>query len=551
MTRTPDHQPPSAVVPLDADTADPRRWWILLVLCLSLMVITLDNTILNVALPKLSEDLGATNSQLQWIVDSYTLVFAGLLLTAGSLGDRFGRKGALQIGLVVFAVGSALSALATDPGQLIATRALMGIGGAFIMPSTLSLLTNIFPANERGRAIGVWAGVSGLGIAIGPLLGGFLVDHVSWHAVFTVNLPIAAVAIAAGAWLIPTSRDPEAPHLDLLGAGLSIAGLGALVYTLIEAPGNGWASAHTLLGFAISAVILGLFVWRESNAESPMLDVSFFKNPRFTAASLAVTLTFFAMFGFSFLLTQYFQFVLGYSAAATGVRMLPMAITIMIVAPMSARFVERLGTKVVVAFGLALVTIAMALHASLTVDSSYFEVAWRMVLLAVGMALTMAPATESIMGSLPLAKAGVGSAVNDTTRQVGGALGVAILGSVLSSVYGSKVAELFGAVPRMPAEAVEASRNSLGAALEVSKRVSGIDPTAGAHLARGAKESFVTALHAGSLVAAGAAVIATVIVATWLPARELGDEPAPVGGAEGEVDSLAGGLSAAAVVSGS
>jgi len=490
-----------------------RRWWMLAVLCLSLVVITLDNTILNVALPTLVRELDATNSQLQWMVDSYTLVFAGMLLTAGSLGDRAGRKGALQFGLVVFALGSALSALAQNPGQLIATRALMGAGGAFIMPATLSILTNVFPAEERGRAIGVWAGVSGLGVAIGPLLGGFLVEHFGWHEIFTVNLPIVAVALIAGAILLPTSKDPSAPKLDLPGAVLSIAGLSSLVYALIEAPGEGWSDPKILGALGAGVLLMVLFALREVNTDHPMLDVTFFKNPRFTAASSAITLVFFAMFGTSFLLTQYFQFVLGYSAAETGVRMLPLALTMMVVAPLSSRIVERLGTKVVVFTGLVLVSLSMILQVGLTPTSEYVQVMWRIMLLAVGMGLTMAPATESIMGSLPLAKAGVGSAVNDTTRQVGGALGVAVIGSVLSSVYGSKIADTFGG--RLSGEAIEVAKSGIGGALQVAEKAG----AAGAEIADVARSAFVNAMHGGAVVAAVAAAIGAVVVIVFLPAR--------------------------------
>lgn len=490
-----------------------RRWWILGVLCLSLVVITLDNTILNVALPTLVRELDASNSQLQWIVDSYTLVFAGLLLTAGALGDRFGRKGALQIGLLVFAVGSGLSALATDPNHLIATRALMGVGGAFIMPATLSILTNVFPAEERGRAIGIWAGVSGLGIALGPLLGGYLVEHFGWHEIFTVNIPIAIAAIVAGVFLLPKTKDPSAPRLDPLGAILSITGLVALVYGLIEAPTRGWTDGVILGCFAGAAMLLTLFTVHELHTDEPMLDVSFFKNARFTAASMSITLVFFAMFGYSFLVTQYFQFVLGYSAAQTGVRMLPLAITLMIVAPTSSRIVEKVGTKIVVATGLGLVSIALLLQMGLTADSSYFQVMWRMVVLALGMGLTMAPATESIMGSLPLAKAGVGSAVNDTTRQIGGALGVAIIGSTMSSVYGSKIVEAFES--RMPDQALEAARSGIGGALAVADRAGAM----GDQVASVARDAFVDAMHAGAVVAAIAAILGVITAAVFLPAH--------------------------------
>lgn len=502
-----------------------RRWWILGVLCLSLVVITLDNTILNVALPTLVEKLHATDSQLQWIVDGYTLVFAGLLLTAGSLGDRLGRKGSLQIGLLVFGLGSGLSAIATSPTNLIITRCVMGIGGAFIMPATLSILTNVFPPEERGRAIGVWAGVSGAGIAIGPLLGGYLVDHFSWGSVFTVNLPIVVIAIAAGAFLVPSSKDPEAQPLDPVGALLSILGLVSLVFGLIEAPQEGWTSPKILLAFGLGALFLVTFAVWELRSDHPMLDVGFFKNPRFSAASAAIALVFFGMFGFSFLLTQYLQFVLGYSPSEAGVRMMPLALTLMVVAPTSARIVEKIGSKVVVGGGLAIVAVALVLHVGLQVDSPYVQVLWRMMLIAVGMGLVMAPATDSIMGSLPLRKAGVGSAVNDTTRQVGGALGVAIIGSVLSSVYGSRITE-FMRGERLPAVAVDVAKNGLGSALAVAKRIGGPE---GATIAGHARRAFVEAFHGGAIVAAIASALGAVVVAIYLPSQAPSNEDEPTG----------------------
>lgn len=492
-----------------------RRWWVLVTLCLSLLVITLDNTILNVALPTLVDELDATNSQLQWIVDGYTLVFAGLLLTAGSLGDRLGRKEALQIGLVIFGIGSTLSAFATSPDHLIVTRCIMGIGGAFIMPATLSILTNVFPPEERGRAIGVWAGISGLGVAVGPLLGGYLVDHFDWGSVFTVNIPVVALALVAGAFLIPSSKDPDAQKLDPVGAVLSIVGLVAVVFALIEAPQTGWTDPEILATLAVGALALAAFAGWELRTDHPMLDVSFFKNPRFSAASAAVTLVFFGMFGFSFLLTQYLQFVLGFSPSEAGLRMMPLALTLMVVAPTSSRLVERLGTKRVVTTGLALVAVALFLNTGLEVDSSYGSVVWRMMLLALGMGLVMAPATESIMGSLPLGKAGVGSAVNDTTRQVGGALGVAVIGSVLSSVYGDKIAE-FMSGNGFPKVAVDAAQDGLGSALGVAARIGGPE---GAAIADQARSAFVDALHGGAIVAAAASALGAFVVARYLPSR--------------------------------
>jgi len=488
-----------------------RRWLILFVLCFSLLVIVLDNTILNVAIPTLSRELEPTNSQLQWMVDSYTLVFAGLLLTAGSLGDRFGRRGALQVGLVIFGLGSLFSALATTSDQLIATRAFMGIGGAFIMPATLSIITNVFPTKERGKAIGVWAGTAGIGIALGPLTGGFLLEHFYWGSIFLVNLPIVAIGLLAGVFLIPTSKDPNASKIDPLGAVLSITGLTALLYGIIEAPTDGWTDPVILASFGLAIVLLGGFLWWQRTTDHPMLDVRFFKNPRFSAASTGITMTFFALFGATFLLTQYMQFVMGYSPLAAGIRLLPFALIILVMSPLSAKIVERLGTKITVASGLTIAGTALVLMTGLQVDSSYGDLVWRMMLMAFGQALVMAPATESIMGSLPLAKAGVGSAVNDTTRQIGGALGVAIVGSVMSSTYGSKVADFFTAGGAAGSAVAGVAEDSLGGALAVAGQVPG--------LADVAKSAFVDGLHWGVLVAAAAAFTGAVVAAIWLPAH--------------------------------
>jgi EmrB/QacA subfamily drug resistance transporter len=517
---------PAALAPFDRSSrAYHRRWWILAVLCLSLLVIVVDNSILNVAVPTLQKPkpigLDATNSQLQWMVDAYTLVFAGLLLTAGSLGDRFGRRGALQFGMAVFGIGSIASALAHTPSQLILTRGVMGIGGAFIMPATLSIISNVFPPEERGRAIAMWAAIAGVAVALGPISGGFLLQHFYWGSIFMVNLPIVAIALIAGVALIPTSRDPSKPALDPLGALLSIVGLGALVYAIIEAPDHGWTDPLILGMFAFAAVVLGGFALWERVTPSPMLDTSVWRSPRFSAASAGITLLFFAMFGSLFLLTQYLQFVMGYDPLQAGVRLLPMAVVMLVVAPSSARLVEHFGTKRVVASGLSLAALGLALMAMLPSHGISFwgDVAWRMMIMAAGMGLTMAPATESIMGSVPRAKAGVGSAVNDTTRQVGGALGVAIIGSVMSSVYGSRIVALLtrSGVRGAP---VSVAKQGLGQALGVTADA-GLPlaaPQRG-QLAQGAKDAFVAGMHRGVLVAAGAALVGAIIAARWLPAK--------------------------------
>ncbi|MGI8755960.1 MAG: MFS transporter, partial [Acidimicrobiales bacterium] len=453
----------------DPAVVERRRWLILGVLCLSLVVIVLDNTILNVALPRLSMPaskggLGASQSQLQWIVDSYTIVFAGLLLTAGSIGDRFGRYRFLAMGLVVFGVGSVLSALATDATVLIGTRAIMGIGGAFIMPSTLSILTNVFTDHkERGKAIGIWAGVSALGLGIGPVTGGFLLEHFWWGSIFLVNLPFVLAGLVFGYLLIPESKDESAPRLDPVGAGLSIAGLAVLLWGVIEAPGR-WTSPTILAAFVVGALLIAAFFVWESRCDYPMLNLSFFKNPRFSAASAAITFTFLALFGVIFLLTQYLQLVLDYSTIKAGAVLLPQAVVIMIAAPLSSVWVQRVGSKVVIAAGLTTVAIAMALFTTFDVNSSMLWVIVVSMVLGLGMGNVMAPATDSIMGSLPRAKAGVGSAVNDTTRQVGGAVGVAVFGSLLASRYSSGVrGDLRGV---LPARTLGQASDSIGRAYE-------------------------------------------------------------------------------------
>jgi EmrB/QacA subfamily drug resistance transporter len=509
------------------DELDPRvherRWLILAVLCLSLFIIVMDNTILNVAIPSLITDLGASNSQIQWIIDSYVLVFAGLLLTTGSLSDRFGRKGALQAGIVLFGIGSVSAALSTSATQLIFTRAFMGIGGALIMPATLSILTNVFrDPRERGRAIAVWAGVSGLAVAVGPITGGLLLEHFSWSSVFWVNLPIGATALVLGAFVIPTSRDPKQTRFDPFGALLSIVGLATLLFGIIEGPAKGWTSDIVVTAFAIAAVAIIGFVRWELHTAHPMLDMSVFRNPRFTSASATITLTFFALFGSMFLMTQYWQLVHGYSPLEAGVRLVPHAAAMMIVAPLSARFVERLGTKRVVTAGLSLIALGLALLSTIQADTPYLVVISYFLIMSAGMGMTMAPATESVIGSLPRAKAGVGSAVNDTTRQVGGALGVAIIGSVVSSVYAADIADVgrrFG----IGSEDLAMAESSLGGAQRIAPS---LGERSDAFLSA-ANDGFVRSLSVGLQIAAAIIVVAAVLAWRFLPAHARSFETMP------------------------
>ncbi|MEO5722866.1 MAG: MFS transporter [Ilumatobacteraceae bacterium] len=499
----------------DSHLANERRWWTLAVLCLSLTVISIDNTILNVALPSIVESLNARGSELQLLIDGYTIVFACLLLTAGSLGDKLGRKGILTIGLGLFGACSALAALSTSATMLIAARALMGIGGACIYPSTLSILTNTFHDDrERGRAIGIWAGVSGLGVAIGPLAGGILVEHFWWGSVFLVNVPICLIAIAAGHRYVPTTtRDPD-HALDPYGAVFSVVALIGLLYAIIVIPDRGVADPVVIVSFVVGLVFLLAFGWWETHYQHPMLELHFFKNPRFSAASATITLTFFALYGSTFLLTQYFQFVLEYSPLKAGVLTAPVAVGIMVMAPQAPRLVERIGTKLVVVIGLVIVAVGMATYSIEPIVSSFVGGAFARLLFGIGMGLVIAPATESIMGSLPKAKAGVGSAVNDTTRQTGGALGVAIIGSVFAAVYHHEIKVPDG----LPAGAVPMVRDSIGAALDSIGRFD-LPATVGRLVHDASGEAFFSGMQVAAWLGTGIIVCAAVVAYRFLPAR--------------------------------
>lgn len=502
-----------------------RRWKTLAVLCTSLIIVIVGNTVLNVALPTLQKPadqggLGATNTQVQWIVDAYGLVFAGLLFTAAALGDRFGRKGALQFGLAVFAAGSILGALAESPGVLIAARAVMGVGGAFVMPSTLSILTNVFPTRERAKAIAIWAGISGSGAAVGPLASGILLEHFWFGSVFLVNLPIIAASLLAGWLLVPRSKDATETPLDPVGAVLSIIGLSALVYAIIEGPHHGWLSTDSLLWFSGAIVVLGVFLWWEHRTTHPMLDLGLFGNPRFSVASGGITLTFFAMFGTFFLLAQYLQGVLGYSPLGASVRMLPFPAVMMVLAPQTPKFVARHGADKVAALGLVLAGLGMAGTALFQVDTSYLQLAITMMVLASGMALTMTPMTTQLMAAVPRDRAGMGSATNDTTRELGGALGVAVLGSVLASQYTSGISS---SVAGLPAELREIAEGSVGGVLGLAG--SGLLPPAQAEsIVAAGKQAFVDGLTLAAAVGAAVILTTAVIVKRYLPSDRANPE---------------------------
>lgn len=492
---------------------------ILFSLLLAAWAINLDTTIVNVALPSLTRELGATTTQLQWIVDAYNLVFAALILTAGSLSDRLGRKGMLLGGLAVFGVASVVGGLTTTPGALIATRAVMGLGAALIFPATLSIIANVFTERrERAQAIGLWGATAGVAVALGPIVGGWLLEHFSWSSIFFAMAPVAAVGALLVITCVPTSRDPEAPTIDVAGFVLSIATMGLLVFTLIEAPAYGWTATRTLGGFAGAAALLGVFVAWERAVPAPMLDIALFRNMRFTAASGSVTVGFFSLFGFIFLMTQYFQFVRNYGPLSTGVHLLPVAVSVAVFSIVGTKAAVRLGTKLVVTLGLLAVAAFYAWVADIGPTVSYGVIAAQMVLYGFGMGLSVSPATESIIGAVSKAKAGVGSAVNDATRLLGGTLGVAVIGSIYASLYGSK---LTSTLPRaLPAPFAGVAHQSVGAAMAVANGAGAQGHAeVGDAVRQAATTSFMHGFSVGCLVAGAVAVVGALAAARFLPAQ--------------------------------
>jgi EmrB/QacA subfamily drug resistance transporter len=497
-----------------------NRPLILISLLLAAFAINLDTTIVNVALPTLVRELHASNSQLQWVVDAYNLVFAALLLMSGSLSDRLGRKGMLLSGLAVFGLASLAGGLTDSPGQLIAARSVMGLGAAMVFPATLSLISNVFTERtERARAIGLWGATAGAAIALGPIVGGWLLENGSWTSIFFAMAPVAALGAALVAWTVPRSRDPHAPRADRPGFLLSTAAMALLIYTIIEAPDEGWSSARTTAGFALATVLFAAFVAWERRTREPMLDISLFRNPRFTAASASVTVAFFSLFGFIFLMTQYFQFLKGYGPLSAGVHLLPVATSVGIASVLGTRLAVRFGTKLVVSAGLVAVAGFYAWVSSVvTPTTGYGTIAAQMVLYGIGMGFTSAPATEAIMGVVPAAKAGVGSAVNDATRLLGGTLGVAVIGSVYASLFASRLTARLPA--RLPGPLAHAAHRSVGAALEVAGGLRHAGHTALARVLHDAASgAFIHGLSAGCLVAGGVAAVGALAAAVLLPAQ--------------------------------
>jgi EmrB/QacA subfamily drug resistance transporter len=492
-----------------------RRWWTLAVVILAVIAIGLDQTVLNVAIPTLQRELGATASELIWMVDAYIVVFAATLLVTGALGDRYGRAKAFYLGLIIFGLSSLGAAYSQTSGQLIAARAVMGISGALLMTSTLSIVTNVFPREERGRAIGVWAGVSAMGIFLGPVIGGALLENFSWGSVFLINVPLAAAALIAGFILVPDSKDPNAGAIDYPGFVLSMAAISLLVYGIIEAPSRGWSDPVVVVTLIASVPLTIAFIWWELRTANPLLDLRFFKNPRFSAGVTGTSLASFARLGAGFGLTQYLQFVQGYSPLEAGVRMLPLVLGIAVGASFSDRLVKRMGTNWVVSGGLVLLAGGLAALVFWQPETAYWIVGINLFVIAFGVGNVMAPSTDAVMGAVPEEKAGVGSAMNGVARMVAGALGAAIIGSLMYTIYGNMMTD---AVAALPAPAAEAASDSVGAAIYLAETLP--DPY-GQALASEAAVAFTDSFGWAILIGVGVALVAAILVAVYMPPYHL------------------------------
>ncbi len=498
--------------------ASPLRWWTLGTLSLSLVIIGMDNTVLNVAIPTLQREFDASASILQWMVDSYILVFAGLLLTMGSLGDRHGRAMMLRLGLIVFSAAAFSAIFAESAGHVIAARAGMGVGGAMIMPSTLSIITDVFVVGpERAKAIAIWAAVGGIGVGLGPLVGGALIETFSWEAVFLINVPFTLAALALGVRLVPESKDAVPRRLDVPGAVLSTASVAILVFAIIEAPELGWTAPLVIAGFAASVALAIVFAVYELRTPHPLFDFRFLRRFRFSAGAASLGCAFFALFGMAFGMTQYLQFVKGFSPLEAGMAMLPIAAGVAIGSRAGERLNERIGTKRTVALGLLMLAGALSVINVYDVDTPYAVIGAVILSIAASMGLIMAPSTNAVMGAVPRADAGVGSAMNDVVRQVGGALGVAVIGSIFASLYSSNVSDTLDGIAGLPPGQVAAAGDSVGAAVRIA---GSLDGPAGAALDLASRAAFADALGYAILAGSGIAVFGALLVAKFMPARE-------------------------------
>jgi EmrB/QacA subfamily drug resistance transporter len=504
---------------MDTQTIHRRRWIILSVVVVGLLAIVIDNTVLNVALKTIASPVSrggidASRSELEWAINSYTLVFAGLLFTFGVIGDRVGRKRVLMAGLLVFGLGSLLSAYSHSPDQLIAARALMGLGGAAVMPQTLSIIANVFEPQERAKAIGIWTAAVGIGVATGPVLGGLLLTHYWWGSVFLINVPVTIAGAVAALFLIPESRNPAPGKIDFLGVLGSVVGLVLLVYGIVQGgDGVSWGSIGVLGPIVGGLVVLALFAWHESRIEHPSLDVRLFKHRSLSASVGSIALLFFGMGGVYFFSSFYLQNVRGYSPLQTGLLAIPFAVGQFLISPCSASLTSRFGPRVVIFGGMLANAVAIAGWVFLSATTPVWIVAVLFFVQGAGLGVTIPTATSTIMESLPRERAGAGSALTNTARQVAVALSVAVLGSILSSAYRSS---LNPSLAHLPA----AARDGAGSSITATQAVAAQLGQAGQFLLAPANAAFVDAMRLTTGVAAALAVVGCLAVLRWMPGRK-------------------------------
>ena len=493
------------------------RWWTLGVVAISVINVMFDTTIVNIALPTFQRELLTTQSELQWIVNSTMIILGSLMLITGPLADRWGRARMLQTGLIAYAAASVAAAFAASGGQLIFWRAIMGVGSAMVLPATLAIITDVFPREEQGKAIGIWAGVNAIGIAVGPILAGLIIENLHWGWVFLINVPLAIVAVIGGFFVVPNSRNPNPKRLDLLGAVLSTGGLALLIYGLIESGRLGWNTFEVVGPLAGAAVLLALFYAWERRTAHPLVEIGFFRKARFSAGIAALCLMALAMMGINFVLTLYMQFVRFHSPLETGVRFIPIALGLFIGAGVADKVVAKIGTTKVLVIGFLGIAAVSALAGFAAVDTPY----WQLGLIIFGWGLFLgyvaAAATDAVMGSLPAANAGVGSAMNIVARMIAGAMGIAVLVSVLSSVYTASFRDAATALSGIPPEGLVIAGESVGAAVVIAQQ---LPPDVGAALIGVATASFMDGWQVMAFIVAGISLIGSVVAAATMPARD-------------------------------
>ncbi|WP_210584605.1 MFS transporter [Streptomyces sp. GESEQ-35] len=514
-----------------------RRWWALLVLCLSLLIVVMANTSLIVAAPDMTKDLGLSSSDLQWVIDGYTVPYAALMLVLGSIGDKYSRRGALILGLLIFAGGAVMGGLVDETGLVVVARVIMGVGAAVVMPATLSLLVAMFPRGERAKAITAWSATSGLAIAVGPLAAGWLLENHAWGSTFLMNVPLALVGVVGALLLVPPSKAEKMGRIDYIGGLLSIVSVGSLVYATIEGPHFGWGVGPVTAAVVAGVGLLAFVAW-ELKHPHPMLNVRKFRERPFSGSMLAVLFFFFGTFGSIYYSTQFLQFVLDYNALETGIRLLPLAGAVFVGAAVTGRLAPKLGVKLVVGTGMVIGTAGVFLLTQIESGSTYTDFLAPLLLLGLAIGLSVSPATDTIMGSFPESELGVGGGANDTALELGGSLGIAILGSLLATSYKDKLTDLVGG--HLPATAMDTAKDSVGGGLAVAEQIAKT-PSAGPQQAQtlvdAVHESFAHAVAQTSLIGAVIMAVGTVIVVVVLPGRKAEDkhrQEEPAAGDRGE-----------------